>query len=93
MVTLGNRIAHSPVEPPAVVVDRAQAAPLMVAGALYSLQQLKKLLPLNDRTLAKWKAAGLVVYSPGTKRSFVFADDVFTVIRKLGAERLEGRPL
>lgn len=62
------------------------AAPLMVAGALYSLAQLMDTLGVSDRTIAKWKDAGLKLRQPSTHTAFVFSDDVFEVIRKLTDE-------
>ena len=65
------------------------SAPLMVRGALYSVEQVMSALRISERTLAKWKAAGLRVRQPATKRGFLFSDDVFEVILKLSSEEEE----
>ena len=62
--------------------ETTSATPLMVRGALYSLDQIKEILGVSKTTLARWQAAGLKIHMPATKRAFVISDDVFDLMTK-----------
>lgn len=60
--------------------DKPEMGPLLIRGALYSIDQLQELLGISKRTLARWEQAGLKIRQPGTKRAFVISDDVFELM-------------
>ncbi|ODA36730.1 hypothetical protein [Planctopirus hydrillae] len=66
--------------------------PLLVAGGLYSQQQVIQLLKVTGATLQRWHEAGLPKIQPGTKQVFYFADDIFEVFRKPLPAKDQKRP-
>lgn len=60
--------------------------PVMRLGELHFLSDAAKSLGANERTIARWEAAGLKPCRPGTSHKYVVSDDVMDVMRKDATE-------
>lgn len=55
--------------------------PVLMPGAVYTREQLLRILRIGAKTLGRWEMAGLQARRPATKETFYFADDVMEIMR------------
>lgn len=55
--------------------------PILIPDGLYLEIQIMELLGISQRTLYRWRQAGLKAMRPGTEKTFYYGRDVIEIMR------------